>query len=94
MIGHPEQLGIGPLLDEAADQAGLGLLEHERAGHGRERIAAVRVGGMPEVVGQQPQLGVAAGLVAEAVEEGGEAVHAAPPLRRRPRGLLRLPSSP
>ena len=79
VIGHPKQHRIGPLLDQAADQAGLGLLEHQRAGHGGERIAAVRVGRVAEIIRKQPQLGVAARLVAETVEEGGEAVHAAPP---------------
>src|SRR3712207_8001139 len=49
VVGHAEELRIGALLHEAADQGGLGLLEHERPGHGRERVAAVGVRGMAEI---------------------------------------------
>jgi hypothetical protein len=79
MVGHAEQHRIGALLHQAADQAGLGLLEHEGVGQGREGIAALRIGGVAEIVHEQPQLGVAARLVGEAVEKGGEAVHGSPP---------------
>ena len=75
MVGHPEQDRIDPLLREAADHVGLRLLEHERAGHGGERPAAVRVGRMAEIVDHEPELRVAARLVHEPVEERGEAVH-------------------
>ena len=75
MVGHPEQDRVHALLDEAADDVRLGLLEHEHVGHGGERPAAVRVGRMGEIVHQKPQLRVAARLVHEPVEEGGEAVH-------------------
>ena len=62
----------------------LASLNISDAGQGGERIAAVRVRRVAEIIHQQPQLGVAARLVGEAVEEGGEAVHAAPPAPRRP----------
>jgi hypothetical protein len=94
VIGHPEQLRIGALLHEPPDQPGLGLLEHERPGHGGERIATIGIGGVAEIVGEQPQLGVAAGLVAEAVEEGGEAVHGLPPVSAAAEASSASPSSP
>ena len=51
------------------------MAETERAGERREREAAFRIGGGTEIIGDQPQLVVAAGFVDEAVEQFGEAVH-------------------
>ena len=58
-----------------ANHAGLGMLEHEIAGQRRERVAALGIGRVPEIIRHQPQLVVAAGLIGEAVEQFGEAVH-------------------
>jgi hypothetical protein len=68
MVAHVEQDRVHLLLGEAPDHVGLGLLEHQRARHGGERPAPLRVGSLREVVHEKPELGVAAGLVDEAVE--------------------------
>ena len=79
VVGQFEQHRIGALGDQRADHAGLGVLERQRAGERRERKAALRIGRRAQIVGDQPQLVVAARLVGEAVEQFGEAVHAGSP---------------
>ena len=76
VIGQPEQHRIGAIGDQIADQPRLGVLERQRAGQRRQRVAAVGIGGLAKIGREQPQLVVAAGLVGEAVEQFGEAVHA------------------
>ena len=71
-----EQHRIGALGDQRADHVRLGVLERERIGERGQRPAAIRVGRAAEIVGHQPQLVVAAGLVGETIEQFGEAVHA------------------
>ena len=71
-----EQHRIGALGDQRADHVRLGVLERQRIGERGQRPAALRVARAGEIVGHQPQLVVAAGLVGEAVEQFGEAVHA------------------
>ena len=44
VIGQREQHGIGARRDQVADQAGLGVLERQRAGQRRQRIAAIGIG--------------------------------------------------
>src|SRR6202012_3717676 len=68
--------GIGAVGDQVADQARLGVLERQRAGQRRQCVAAVRVLGGAKIIRYQPQLVVAAGLIGEAIEQLGEAVHA------------------
>ena len=51
------------------------MLERQRAGQRREREAALRVRRGAQIIGDQPQLVVAAGLIGEAVEQLGELVH-------------------
>ena len=72
---RPNSTGSVRSLIKRADHAGLGMLEHEIAGQRRERIAALGIGRVPEIIRHQPQLVVAAGLVGEPVEQFGEAVH-------------------
>ena len=76
IVRQLEQHRIGALGDQAADQAGLGVRETQRAGQRRERPAALGIGRRAEIIGDQPQLVVARRLVGEAVEKFGEAVHA------------------
>ena len=80
IVGQREQHRLGALGDQRADDAGLGVAERERAGDRRERVAAIRIGRFAEIIRQQPQLGVAAGLIGEAIEQRGEAVHASAPV--------------
>jgi hypothetical protein len=68
IVAELEQHRISALRDQRADHAGLGVLERQRAGQRRERKAALRVWRGAEVIGDQPQLVVAAGLIGEAVE--------------------------
>ncbi len=79
VVGQREQHGIGALGDQGADQAGLGVSERQRPGDGGQRVAALGIGRGAEIIGEQPQLGIAAGLIGEAVEQGREAVHEAAP---------------
>jgi hypothetical protein len=79
VVGQGEQHRVGALGDQGADEAGLGVLERQRAGERRQRIAALGIGRRAEKLGHQPQLGVAAVLIGEAIEQFGEAVHAWPP---------------
>ncbi len=68
VVGEAEQHGIAALHDQVADQAGLGVLERQRAGQRRQRVAAIGIADLAEVSLQQPQLVVAAGLVGEAIQ--------------------------
>ena len=77
VIGHPEQLGIGPLGHERMEHRGLGVGEHERIGQRRQRIAAFGVGRRLEIGLDQADLAVAAGLESETIEQFGESLHAA-----------------
>lgn len=52
------------------------MLEAERAGERGQRVAAVGIADLAKITGEQPQLVVAAGLVGEAIQEFGEAIHA------------------
>ena len=76
IVGQREQHRIGALGDQAADQARFGVREAQRAGERGQRPAALGIGRRAEIIRHQPQLVVAAGLVGEAVEKFGEAVHA------------------
>ena len=76
IIRQPEQHRIGAIGDEVADQSRLGVLERQRAGQRRQRIAAIGIVGLAKIGRDQPQLVVAAGLIGEAIEQFGEAVHA------------------
>ena len=55
------------------------VLEGQRTRQRCERIATIGIFDRAKIVGDQPQLVVAAGLVSEAIEQFGEAVHASPP---------------
>ena len=61
VVGQREQHRIGALGDQRADHARLGMLERQRAGERRERIAAIGIGHGAEIIRDQPQLAVAAG---------------------------------
>ena len=87
VIRQREQHRIGARGDQVADQAGLGVLERQRAGQRRQRVAAIGILGLAKIGGDQPQLVVAAGLIGEAIEQFGEAVHASRP---RPPAASRL----
>ena len=76
VIGQREQHGVGAGGDEVADQAGFCMFERQCPRQRGERIAAIGVLGLAKIGREQPQLVVAAGLVGEAVEQFGEAVHA------------------
>jgi hypothetical protein len=67
IIGQLEQHRIGALGDQAANEAGLGVREAERAGQRRERPAALGIGRRTEIIGDQAELVVARRLVGEAV---------------------------
>ena len=77
VIRQLEQHRVGALRNQRADHAGLGMLERQRAGQSRQRIAALRIGRGAQIIRDQPQLVVAARLVGEAVEQFGERVHGA-----------------
>ena len=77
IVREREQHRVDPRFHQPADHRRLGLAEAEVAGHGGQRPAPLRVGRMGEIILQQTQLGVAARLIGEAVEEMGEVVHAA-----------------
>ena len=75
VVGEFEQHRIGALGDQRADDARLGVLERQRAGQRRERKSALGVRRAAQIIRDQPQLVVAAGLIGEAVEQFGELVH-------------------
>ena len=75
VVGEREELRVHPFGDERAEHGGLEVGDVEIAGEGGERIAAIGVGGGGEVVGDEPELVVAARREGEAFEEGGEGVH-------------------
>ena len=52
------------------------MLERQRTGQRRQRIAAIGIFDVAEIGGDQPQLVVAAGLIGETIEQFGEAIHA------------------
>jgi hypothetical protein len=79
VVGQFEQDRVDTLGDQRADQVGLCMLKSQRAGECREGEATLRVGRAAKIVGHQPQLVVAAGLVGEAIEQFGEAIHDASP---------------
>ncbi len=83
VVGELEQHRVDPLGGERADDAGLGMGEAQRRGERRERPAALGVRGRAEIVGHQAELGVAAVLVGQAVEQRGEPVHALRLVARR-----------
>ena len=90
IIRQREQHRIGAVGDQVADQSRLGMLERQRAGQRRQRVAAIGICRLAKIRREQPQLVVAAGLVGEPVEQFGETVHGAAssrpaPLRLRPR---------
>src|SRR6202790_3187311 len=76
IIGQREQHRVGAGGDQVADQARFCVLERQRAGQRRERVATIGIFDLTKITGQQPQLVVAAGLVGEAVEQFGKTVHA------------------
>ena len=82
VVGQLEQHRIGALGDQRADHAGLGVLERQRAGQRRERVAALRVGRGAEIVRRS----AAACRCGRARRRGGRAarrtVHAVPGSRR------------
>ena len=67
IVGQFEQHRIGALGDQAADQPGLGVRKAQSAGERGERPAALGIGCRAEIIGDQPQLGVARRLIGEAV---------------------------
>src|SRR5258707_926695 len=90
IIRQSEQHGIGARGDQIADQPRLCVFERERAGERGERVAAVGIFDLAKIVCEKPQLVVAAGLVGEAIEQFGEAVHAS---ASSPRGTVSPSSS-
>ncbi len=94
IIGQFEQDRIDALIDQGADEAGLGVLKGQGAGQGGERIAAFGIGRRTEVIRHQPQLAEARMLEGEAVEEFGEAVHALSPTPFSEAGGASASSSP
>ncbi len=77
VAAHVEEDGIDPLLDQAADGGRLNVRNLERPGQRREPVAAVGVGGFPEVIADQPELGVARARIDEVVEQLREGAHRA-----------------
>ena len=89
IIRQCEQHRIGAIGDQVADQSGLGVLERQCAGERRQRVAAIGILDLAKIRGDQPQLVVAAGLIGEAVQQFGEAIHAS----SSPAGKVSLSSS-
>ena len=70
IIGQREQHRIGALGDQVADQAGLGVLERQRAGQRGERVAAVGVADLAKIA----RSAAAACCCGRARRRGGRAV--------------------
>ena len=85
VVGEREELGVDAGGGDVAQQRRLDRGDVEAAGQRGERPAAVGVGRGPQVVGDQPELGVARRREGEAFEEIGEAAHGA----RLPRSRAR-----
>ena len=93
IVGERQQLRVHPLRHQIAHQRALERLEAQRAGDRADREAPVRVRRAAQVIGQDRRLGVVRVRVIEAVEEGGEGLHAGNviilPPRKRPAGRRR-----
>ena len=77
VVGEREELGVDAGGGDVAQQRRLHRGDVEAAGQRGERPAAVGVGAGAQVVGDQPELGVARRREGEAFEEVGEAAHGA-----------------
>ncbi|MHC2526901.1 hypothetical protein ACVIEM_003986 [Rhizobium leguminosarum] len=75
VVGIAEQHLVHALEHQLTQHSGLDVAHLQRAGNGGKAIAAVRIGRVAEIVGQQLQLAVAAGCEHQAVEEVGEGFH-------------------
>src|SRR3546814_5763113 len=75
IAAHAEQDGIDAVLDQRPDQRGLDRLDIEIAGQRRHRPAAIGIGRAPQIIADQPELGVARPRVDERIEKRGESVH-------------------
>jgi hypothetical protein len=76
IIRQCEQHGIGSRRDQIANQPGFCVFKRQGSGERRERIAAIGIFDLAKIFREQPQLVIAAGLIGEAIEQFGEAVHA------------------
>jgi hypothetical protein len=72
-----EERRIGARFGEASKRGGLGAGKIERAGDGGQRVAALGIGAMGEIIGEQGNLGVAAGREDQPFQQFGESLHAA-----------------
>ena len=75
VVGQGEKLVADLLLAEAAQQRGLGGGKVEAAGQGRQRPAAVRIGGGAQIGLDQPQLGVTRRFERQGIQKPGKGLH-------------------
>jgi hypothetical protein len=75
VVAEREELRIGALGGERAQERGLHMGDFEIAGDRGERPAAVGIGRGGEMVADQPQLAVARGRQHQPVEQGREGAH-------------------
>ena len=71
--------------DELGEDAAVGEAQRQAVGEDGQGIAAVGIGGGAEIVGDEPQFGVARCGIDEAVDKLGEALHRFSPPRPRNR---------
>ena len=75
IIAHFKQRLICSLANQRADQPCLGVGEREPARHRRQRIAAIRIIGMAEVIGEDAQLGIAPVFERKTIQQMRETIH-------------------
>ena len=75
IVAHFKQRLIRSLRNQRADQPCLRVGEREPARHRRQRIAAIRIIGMAEVIGEDTQLGIAPMFERKTIQQMREAIH-------------------
>ena len=94
IVGERQQHRVHALRHQIAHQRALERLEAERARDRAHREAPVRVRRAAQVIGQDRRLGVVGVRVIEAVEEGGEGLHAGNVIRIGPAQKARRAGKP